>query len=71
MARSQMELRIHQRAAGMDRLTRHPEIECLCGARELDIGQALPTECFKCEKPTMGEWKGCRRVSRPAKGGLL
>lgn len=47
------------------------EISCLCGAREPDNGQALPTLCWGCGKPTMGEWNGTRRVSRPAEGGMI
>ncbi|EQA97294.1 hypothetical protein L286_23505 [Sphingobium sp. HDIP04] len=47
------------------------EIECLCGAREPDTGQALPTRCWSCGKPTMGMFNGTRRVERPAEGELL
>jgi hypothetical protein len=46
-------------------------LECLCSARADDTGQALPTKCWNCGKPTMGEWNGTRRVSRPAEGELL
>lgn len=52
-------------------MKRTAEIECLCGAREPDMGNALPTKCWNCGKPTMGEWNGHRRVSRPAEGGLI
>ena len=52
-------------------MKRAMEIECLCGAREPDAGQALPCRCWSCGKPTMGEWNGDRRISRPAEGGLL
>lgn len=45
--------------------------ECLCGGREDDRGQAAPLECHACGKMTMGEWKRCRRVSRPFEGALL
>ena len=52
-------------------MTRIIEIECLCGAREPDTGQTLPTKCWSCGKVTMGEWNGTQRVSRPEEGGLL
>lgn len=47
------------------------EVECLCGAREPDTGQALPTKCWSCGSAGMGEFKGSRRVIRPAEGALL
>lgn len=52
-------------------MKRIPFIECLCGGREDDIGQTVPQECHACGKHTMGEWNGCRRVSRPVEGGLI
>ncbi|WP_157077758.1 hypothetical protein [Sphingobium amiense] len=48
-----------------------PYHECLCGGREDDRGQAVPFKCHACGRITMGEWKGCRRVSPPAEGALL
>lgn len=41
---------------------RKPELTCLCGAREDDIGQPSPRECWLCAKPSMN------RANHPTKG---
>jgi hypothetical protein len=44
---------------------RRPEIECLCGGREDDIGQPIPRTCHACGAETMGLFSR-RRHSRRA-----
>lgn len=35
-------------------MTKIRELECLCGARERDEGQARPRKCWACGSNTMG-----------------
>lgn len=37
-------------------MTKIREIECLCGARERDEGQARPRLCWACGRNTVGEF---------------
>lgn len=46
-----MNPRAARQASGM---TRKPELECLCGAREPDTGQPRPRPCWACGRRTMG-----------------
>ena len=34
----------------------HPELDCLCGAREPDTGQPVPIRCWNCGSNTMGQF---------------